>query len=107
MMPPPTMPRRKALAAWCLLALASSAHAQHPIVPAFERFHASSPDATGGRLLLSELNCVQCHADPNIHPKGAPILDGIGARLQASWIRDLLTDSRRAHLGTTMPDVPS
>ncbi|MCB1098972.1 MAG: hypothetical protein KDN22_25595 [Verrucomicrobiae bacterium] len=85
-----------------LLVLVTFAHAQPPVVPAFERFYAASPNASGGRLLLGELNCTQCHKHPDIPPKGAPVLDGVGARLQASWIRDFLSNS---HPGSTMPQV--
>ena len=33
------------------------------------------------------------------------MLDHVGARLQATWLREFLTNPQKAHPGTTMPDV--
>src|SRR5262249_42472186 len=68
----------------------------HPIVPGFERFHASGADAVkGGRLLLSELNCVSCHKpdagqEAWLRRKQAPILDSVGGRVRRSYFRKFL-----------------
>jgi mono/diheme cytochrome c family protein len=78
-----------------------------PIVPGFERFGAAKPDAKGGQLLLSELNCVSCHApaDPSQGRKQAPILDAVASRVRVSFLRKFLTDPHGTKPGTTMPDL--
>ncbi|MEZ5301015.1 MAG: c-type cytochrome [Verrucomicrobiales bacterium] len=96
---------RFALAASTLAIAAATLAAEPPLVPAFARFHAAEPTAESGRLLLGELNCTRCHAAEGGSPKGAPILDGVGARLQADWLREFLTNPPAARPGTTMPDV--
>ncbi len=88
-----------------------AAEARRPIVPGFERFHASgSASVEGGRVLLGELNCVACHsADETLvalaSPKQAPILDGVGKRVHAEWMINYLANPRAVKPGTTMPDV--
>ena len=79
----------------------------HPIVPGFERFGAAKPDAKGGQLLLSELNCVSCHApaDPSQGRKQAPILDAVASRVRVSFLRKFLADPHGTKPGTTMPDL--
>ena len=74
--------------------VAATADAPHPIVPAFERFYAGgNVDATaGGRLLLGELNCVSCHLDSSVARKQATVLDDVGARVRAGWLKKFLTD---------------
>ena len=103
-----------------------AAELTHPRIPGFERFYSGSvekpvgdddepikldPD-TGGRILLSELNCLSCHAADEatkklLSPKQAPILDGIGSRVKVEWIRSYLANPHAARPGTTMPDVLS
>jgi len=86
-----------------------SANATGPVVAGFERFHGGPKTAAaGGRLLLGELNCVACHkADAalakQLHPKQAPILDGIGSQVSVSFLRKFLTDPHAVKPGTTMP----
>ena len=41
--------------------LAGAALVAEPLVTGFERFHAATPTAEGGRLLYNELGCVNCH----------------------------------------------
>jgi mono/diheme cytochrome c family protein len=80
-----------------------------PRVAAYQRFHAKSdPSSAAGRLLLTELSCTACHrpaADDSLAPKGGPVLDGIGERVSADWIRDFLASPHETKPGTTMPDV--
>ena len=73
----------------------SAAEPTPPRMPGFERFYTAPlmtldeevipvDAATGGRLLLGELNCLSCHAASNeikavVSTKQAPILDEIGA----------------------------
>ncbi len=95
-------------------ALAADA-VDHAIVPAFERFHGDADadgDAqiAGGRLLLGELNCLSCHkADAalksHVLPKQAPILDHIGGRVRAEYLREFLADPQHVKPGTTMPSM--
>lgn len=87
------------------LVCVDTASSQHPAVPGVERIRGVAADADAGRLLLAELNCTLCHAHSGVNAKGAPILDGVGDRLQAEWLRAYLTDPRKMHPGTTMPDV--
>ncbi|HEY7330263.1 MAG TPA: cytochrome c [Gemmataceae bacterium] len=84
----------------------------HPIVYGFERFYAvSGADAVkGGRLLLGELNCTSCHksnADQTtaLPSRQAPILDGIGSRVQRTYLRQFLRDPKAIKPGTTMPNL--
>jgi cbb3-type cytochrome oxidase cytochrome c subunit len=73
-----------------------------PVVAGFERFDTLGP-AEGGRLLLGELGCAHCHADPAIASKKAPSLADVGGRLKAEWIRAWLKDPSAVKPGTTMP----
>lgn len=80
----------------------------HPIVAGFERFH-TLPNADlqrGGQLLLLELNCTSCHqTDSGASPKQAPILDDVGSRVRAGWLRKFLADPAATKPGTTMPNL--
>lgn len=80
-----------------------------PFVAGFERFarHGDIEPSLAGRLLLSELNCTACHESghPTLQPKGGPILDGAGSRLQADWMRRFLLSPSTTSPGTTMPDL--
>src|SRR5262249_14705326 len=115
--PPPhglrLMPRRfrflpVAALAFALPAAAATPDA-HPVVPGFERFYtaANADAATGGQLLLGELNCVSCHApkDAALGRKQAPVLDTVAARVRVGFLRQFLADPHRAKPGTTMPDL--
>ena len=112
-------------AAYCGSESASvAAEMSHPRVPGFERFYtAPLPDptdedeppirldpVTGGRILLSELNCLSCHAlasdaKTRLTPKQAPILDEIGCRVKVDWLRQYLMNPHAIKPGTTMPNV--
>jgi mono/diheme cytochrome c family protein len=88
----------------------SSAEPAGPVVPGFQRFYAVSKadSAAGGRLLLSELICTSCHRPGSglaaqIHRKQAPILDGVGSRVDVSWLRKFLANPQAVKPGTTMP----
>ena len=86
--------------------------ASRPIVAGFERFHLepSTDLASGGRLLMGELNCTSCHRgdDAPLAPvarKQAPILDKVGARIKLDHLRAYLADPRSVKPGTTMPNL--
>ena len=87
------------------------AEALRPIVPGFERFHASGSDAAaGGRLLIGELNCVSCHEIDDklvslIDTKSAPNLNDVGTRAYPDWITEFIAQPHAVKPGTTMPDV--
>ena len=88
-----------------------TAAATHPLLPAFERFHAAG-DKLGpgaGWLLVSELNCTSCHAGgtsaTGVKTKPAPILDAVGSRVRPEWMLEFLANPHRSKPGTTMPDL--
>ena len=99
------------LLAMCLASVVPAADdsASHPFIPAFDRFFAGNDDTADqyGRLLLSELSCTACHETQNDAntPKKGPILDGIGDRINADWIRRFVIDPQSVKPGTTMPSM--
>jgi mono/diheme cytochrome c family protein len=83
-----------------------------PVVPGFERFHAKVESASplGGQLLLGELNCISCHTpdaarETVLLRRTAPLLDGVGSRVKAGFLRRFLNDPQAVKPGTAMPDV--
>jgi mono/diheme cytochrome c family protein len=77
-----------------------------PLVPGYERFHAGKADPAAGRLLLGELGCASCHQAPGAaNKRQAPVLDHVGGRVRASYLRQFLSAPRSAKPGTLMPDV--
>ncbi len=88
----------------------SAREALRPLVPGFERFHATagSDEVAGGRLLLGELACTKCHApSPELADilllKEPPILTEVGSRLHPEWMLAFLQDPHGVKPGTTMP----
>ncbi len=86
--------------------------AGRPIVPGFERFYTepSTDLATGGLLLMGELNCTSCHKgdDTPLSPvarKQAPILDRLGDRIKVDYLRSYLANPHSVKPGTTMPNL--
>ncbi|HEX7448939.1 MAG TPA: family 16 glycoside hydrolase [Pirellulales bacterium] len=86
--------------------------AQRPVVPGFERFFATAgaDQVVGGRLLLGELGCTACHAadaalQAHLLPKQAPVLDGVGARVQPEWMLRFIADPHGTKPGATMPNL--
>jgi len=97
-----------------LLLNAVNSHGQSkdpPFVAGFERFarHGDLSPADAGNLLVSELNCVACHASSKDHlaPKGGPTLIGAANRFSEKWLREYLTDPADKKSGTTMPHMLS
>ena len=90
-----------------------SAEARRPIVPSFERFHASGQDPVeGGRLLAGDLNCVACHDASEsvsrlISVKQAPRLDRVGTRVKPEWMMKFIANPHEVKPGTTMPSLLS
>lgn len=96
------------------LAQVPFAHAQpatkpdHAVVLAYDRLFAKTSDERGGQLLLGELNCTSCHRNYTasvIPPRQAPILDGIGGRVRATYLKAFLENPQAAKPGTVMPNV--
>jgi cytochrome c2 len=90
-----------------IAAMAVTARAD-PVVAAFERFHRDQATVEGGLLLLSELNCVACHAAPagwreRVPGRGKISLAGVGSRLQVEALRAFVGDPHSMKPGTTMP----
>ncbi|MDF1752574.1 MAG: c-type cytochrome [Verrucomicrobiales bacterium] len=93
------------------------AHAKpvkYPFVVGFERFYTNldTPDhlATGGLILLNELNCVACHAPPE-HLKstltGRPgtRLDGVADRFEHLDLEMMVRNPRFVKTDTIMPSM--
>lgn len=102
----PRRPCRSALSpALLLLLLALPAAPAAPVVPGYERL-AGDP-ARAGRMLVSELGCLACHApaNPAATRKQAPVLDQLGGRARLAAIRAFLRDPQAAKPGTTMPHL--
>lgn len=79
-----------------------------PWVAGFERFHAASPDAAGGRLLYNELGCVNCHGgDTGLPARRGPDLTGVTTRAGAQWLRAFIADPAGHRSGTAMPNLPA
>ena len=90
----------------------SAAEPAAPIIPVFSRFYdnAKADAATGGRLLLGELNCTACHKPGDgfkkqLLTKQAPILDGIGSRVSVSYLQKFIANPHSVKPGTTMPNL--
>lgn len=95
----------------CLLWSFSSAKAEIAphFVSGFDRFgkHQELDASLSASLLLTELSCTACHAgeQAELSPKGGPILNAAGTRLDVDWISKFLSDPQSVKPGTTMPDV--
>jgi mono/diheme cytochrome c family protein len=82
-----------------------AASAGPPVAVGFERTRAlGKPD---GWLLVGELNCVSCHAilTDSLSRKQAPVLDHVGNRVRAGYLRRFLSDPQAVMPGTTMPGL--
>ncbi len=88
-----------------LLAPLATLHAS-PLVTGFERFHAATPTAEGGRLLYNELGCVNCHGgETGLPALRGPALATVTQRVRSEWLRKFLADPASIHPGTVMPQV--
>ena len=100
--------RIAAIIALCLPLLAVA----QPVVPGFERFPRDTPaqQVTAGEVLITELNCVACHAaaedqGQRFQHRPAPILFTHQNPANADWIRHWLLDPQKLKPGTLMPDL--
>lgn len=86
--------------------LAGVALGAEPLVTGFERFHAATPTAEGGRLLYNELGCVNCHGGATGLPAmRGPALATVTQRVRSEWLRKFIADPASVHPGTVMPPV--
>jgi mono/diheme cytochrome c family protein len=75
-----------------------------PLVSGFERFHAATPSAEGGRLLYNELGCANCHGgDTGLPARRGPELNGVTLRARSEWLAGFIANPNAAHPGTPMP----
>lgn len=90
--------------------------ASPPVVPGTQRILPAESDSTAqqretaGRVLLTELGCVACHAADGpdraaLKAKPAPVLDAAGARIQRAWLARYLEAPHAVKPGSTMPDL--
>ena len=86
--------------------LAGAALGAEPLVTGFERFHAATPTAEGGRLLYNELGCANCHGGATGLPAmRGPALATVTQRVRSEWLRKFIADPASVHPGTVMPQV--
>lgn len=82
---------------------------QVPAVAGFERFarHGDLTQGVAGALLISELSCTGCHESPreDLRPKLGPRLDGVGNRLEPTWLLGYMRDIHQQNPWSTMPDL--
>jgi len=105
--------QRTLMLPWLLLLMSGAGRAaesgEPPFVAGFERFarHGDLTPAEAGGLLISELNCIACHAssDLQLSPKGGPSLVGAANRFSGVWLEEYLADPTRKKSGTTMPHL--
>lgn len=77
-----------------------------PIITGFDRFHAGSETAEGGRLLFNELGCANCHGgETELPARRGPVLAGITSRVQSDWLLAFIAAPAQAKPGTTMPHL--
>ena len=79
--------------------------ALRPIVAGAERF--SNDETLAGKILISELGCVACHASQELGlaSKYAPILDNVAARVRPDYLLAFINSAHGTKSGTTMPDL--
>jgi cytochrome c553 len=86
--------------------LGAAALGAEPLVTGFDRFHAATPTAEGGRLLYNELGCVNCHGGATGLPAlRGPALATATQRVRSDWLRQFIADPAAIHPGTVMPQV--
>lgn len=99
------------LGAWIALVLATSvlisAERSGPQVPAWERFARDQrvEPSLLGRVLLTELGCVNCHESPALGRRPGPNLDRVGSRVRVSHLRQMIQNPHGAEPGTVMPQL--
>ena len=69
-----------------------------------EREVPNAPILTLGRKLIEESNCVGCHKLDGYQKQWVPELDGIGAKVDRTWLVSWLKDPLGYFPGTRMPN---
>lgn len=89
------------------LSLQAAEPITHPSVLAWERFQNEKrvDESVLGRVLLTELGCVNCHESPALSRRPGPNLDRVGSRVRASHLRLIVDDPHQAKPGTVMPQL--
>ncbi len=86
--------------------LGAAALGAEPLVTGFDRFHASTPTAEGGRLLYNELGCVNCHGgETGLPAMRGPALALVTQRVRSEWLRKFVANPAATHPGAVMPQV--
>lgn len=63
-----------------------------------------APILTSGRTLIEEANCVACHAIENYTKQWVPSLDGIGSKVNRTWLVNWLKNPKSYFVRTKMPN---
>jgi mono/diheme cytochrome c family protein len=63
-----------------------------------------APILTLGRKLIEEANCVACHKIEGVEKLWTPGLDGIGSKVNRSWLVNWLKNPKAYFLKTRMPN---
>ena len=63
-----------------------------------------APVLNEGRQLIRESNCVGCHKIGNIQKQWVPPLDGIGSKVNRTWLVNWLKNPKQYFPGTKMPN---
>ena len=77
-----------------------------PVIPGLHNDHPLSMHQVGD-VLITELNCIACHADPEMRlsAKLAPDLADVGMRIDPQFMQRFIADPAAAVPGTTMPNM--
>lgn len=77
-----------------------------PVIPGLYNDHPLSTHQVGD-VLIAELNCIACHADPEVRlsAKQAPDLADAGTRIDPIFMQRFIADPAAADPGTTMPHM--
>jgi mono/diheme cytochrome c family protein len=63
-----------------------------------------APILTAGRKLIQESNCAACHRTEGVEKQWTPSLDGIGSKVNRSWLVNWLKNPKAYFVKTRMPN---
>ncbi|MBC8326258.1 MAG: hypothetical protein H8E27_11605 [Verrucomicrobia subdivision 3 bacterium] len=89
---------------WAIFCFVGATLWAQPVVPGLLHERHGLDAAGQGRVLIEELRCAWCHAGP-VQRKLGPDLSGVGARVDAGYLRRFLLNPHQEDPGTQMPDV--
>ena len=87
-----------------LFALAFGAEAA-PVMLGLHHTRHGLDEKQQGRMLISELRCVACHASESVTKKSGPDLSSVGSRLNPNFIKKFIGNPALMDPGTQMPDL--